>query len=167
MPTKVTSMPVSSSFRGGSPGLSSQIFNEVNTYRRSQGTTNLVRHAGLDQLAQQHCEYLLKHRGEFSLYGKTVSHMGFESRCLVAREKYNMPYLSENVASSNGGGPNPASVVTRLWVNSKGHQQNMVNSWDYTGVGSVTAADGTVISTQLFGSMGNSMFDSRDRYRMH
>ncbi|MFT4176072.1 MAG: CAP domain-containing protein [Luteolibacter sp.] len=166
-PTKVTSMPVASTFGGGSGNLSTQIFNEVNSYRRSKGNSNLARHAGLDRLAQQHCEYLLKRRGQFGLYGKNVSHMGFESRALIAREKYNMPYLSENVASTNVGGANPAAVVTRLWMNSKGHENNMVNSWDYTGVGSVKAEDGTIISTQLFGSVGNSQFDSRSRFRMH
>jgi len=160
-----TVMPVSASYRNGESNLSAQVFNEVNNYRRAHGAPNLVRHAGLDRLAQQHCEYLLKHRGEYSLYGKTVSHMGFEGRAVIAREKLNMPYLGENVVAASGGGSNPAPTLVNLWAASKNHNHNMTSKWSYTGIGSVIADDGTVISTQLFGTTVNSQMQMVDRFR--
>jgi len=160
-----TKINVSATSQTGDSNLSTKVFNEVNSYRRAHGASNLVRHAGLDRLAQRHCEYLLQHRGEYSLYGKNVSHMGFEGRALAAREEFNMPTIGENVAATTGGGSNPAPLLVNLWAHSKNHEFNMSNKWTYTGIGSVKAADGTIISTQIFGNVSNSQMQMVDRFR--
>ena len=144
--------------------LPGQLFKEVNTYRRNHGASDLERHAGLDRLAQQHCEYLRQHRGQFGLYGKNVSHFGSEGRALVARERYHMYSVSENVAATNFPGKNPAPTLVKLWSESKSHGYNMCNSWTHTGVGVVVDPDGMVFATQIFAAMSYSQLSSRDRF---
>jgi uncharacterized protein YkwD len=162
-PVTTTRMPVSASLRPDG-SVSSRLYQEVNSYRRSQGARELERHAGLDRLAQEHSEYLRQHRGTFTLQGKNVSHIGFEGRALIARERYQMQNVSENVAATSKV---PGSITQRLvslWVASKDHHQNMVDDWTYTGVGVVVDSDGMVFATQLFSTVGNSQMALRERF---
>jgi uncharacterized protein YkwD len=159
-PTKIK---VSASARPES-SLSGQVFQEVNSYRGQRGAAALQRHAGLDRLAQAHCEYLRQHRGSFKLYGKNVSHFGFDGRTLAARERYQMQNISENVVAANHPGKNPAPVIVNLWAGSKNHEFNMRQSWTHTGVGVVTDSDGMVFATQLFATVSNSQLATRERF---
>ncbi len=160
---ETTRMPVSASLHPDS-SLSGRILTEVNAYRRSCGASELQRHAGLDQLAQQHCEYLRQHRGQFTIYGKNVSHFGFEGRALLARERFQMMSVSENVAAAQNPGSNPAPALVDLWVNSKDHEYNMRSDWTHTGIGVVKDSDGTVFATQLFSTVSYSQLATRDRF---
>jgi uncharacterized protein YkwD len=156
-------MPVSATLRPDS-SLSGQVLQEVNTYRRSHGASDLQRHAGLDRLAQEHCEYLRQNRGKFQLHGKNVSHFGFEGRALLARERYQMNNVSENVAAATNPGSKPAPTFVRLWAESKDHEKNMRSEWTHTGVGVVVDDDGMVYSTQLFATVSNSQLSTRERF---
>ena len=162
-PQQPTKMQVSASIRPDS-SLSGQVFQAVNAYRSNHGASVLQRHAGLDHLAQEHCEYLRQHRGTFQLYGKNVSHFGFEGRALAARERYHMQNVSENVASANHPGQSPAPVLVNLWAGSKDHDFNMRESWTHTGVGAVMDSDGMVFSTQIFATISNSQLATRERF---
>ncbi|MES2439222.1 MAG: CAP domain-containing protein [Verrucomicrobiota bacterium] len=156
-------IPVSASIRPDS-SLSGQVLQEVNAYRRSHGAVELQSHAGLNRLAQEHSEYLRKNRGNFKLYGKNVSHYGFEGRALVARERYNMMNCSENVAAANHSGKSTAPLLVDLWANSKDHKKNMCDSWTHTGIGVVVDEDGTVFSTEIFATVSNSQMTTRQRF---
>ncbi len=156
-------MPVSASLRPDS-SLSERVFQEVNSYRRSHGASDLQRHAGLDRLAQKHSEYLRSNRGTFSVHGKNVSHIGFEGRALMARESYHMENISENVAAANHPGSTSAAALVNLWSNSKDHNYNMRSAWTYTGIGIVVDSDGTVFATQLFATMTHSQMSTRERF---
>ena len=158
-----TKMQVSASIRPDSSP-SGQVFQRVNSYRGSIGAAALQRHAGLDRLAQQHCEYLRQHRGTFKLHGKNVSHFGFEGRALAARESYQMQNVSENVAAANHPGESPAPVLVKLWQGSKDHDSNMRQSWTHTGVGVVVDSDGMVFATQLFATVSYSQLATRERF---
>jgi len=158
-----TRMPASASLQPDS-SLSGQVFQEVNSYRLSLGKSELQRHAGLDHIAQGHSEYLRQHRGKFELYGKNVSHYGFEGRALMARERYNMQNVSENVAAAYHPGKKMAPVLLKLWSESKSHDYNMRSDWTYTGVGVVVDSDGTVYATQLFSTAGNAQTTARERF---
>lgn len=160
VPTKIE---VSSTFRPDS-SLSNRILQEVNSYRQSKGASVLQRHSGLERLAQEHCEYLRQHRGTFSLNGKNVSHIGFDGRALIARERYNMSGVSENVAAGNHPGKNPAKLMLELWQSSKDHNKNMIDKWTHTGVGVVVDSDGMIFATQLFATMSNSQMSTRERF---
>lgn len=158
-----TKMPVSASIHPDS-SVSSRFFQEVNTYRRNQGAKELQRHAGLDRLAQEHCEYLRKNRGSFSLNGRNVSHIGFDGRSLIARERYNMENVSENVAAANHPGENMASVLVGLWKGSKDHNKNMLDDWTYSGMGVVVDSDGMAFATQIFATVSSSQMSVRERF---
>lgn len=162
-PPQTQKMSVSASPRP-SASLSGQVLQEVNSYRRSHGKSELQRHAGLDRLAQEHCEYLRKNRGTFGLNGSNVSHYGFESRAVTARERDQMSAVSENVAAAKYPGKNMGPVLVKLWSESKGHDANMRNSWTHTGVGVVVDGDGTVFATQLFGCLNQSQLATRNRF---
>jgi uncharacterized protein YkwD len=154
---------VSSTLRPDS-SLPGQVLQEVNAYRATKGVGSLQRHSGLDRLAHEHCEYLRKHRGTFQLSGKNVSHFGFESRALAARELYNMQNVSENVAAATHPGKNSASVLVSLWKGSKDHHKNMIDDWTHTGIGVVVDSDGTVFSTQLFSTVSMNQMSVRERF---
>jgi uncharacterized protein YkwD len=156
-------MPVSASLRPDSSA-SGRLFQEVNSYRHSRGSKELQRHAGLDRLAQAHSEYLRQHRGTFSLSGRNVSHIGFEGRALIARERYQMENVSENVAAANHPGANMTSVIVGLWKNSKDHHKNMLDAWTHTGIGVTVDSDGMVFATQIFSTVNNSQMSVRERF---
>lgn len=134
---------------GSDNSLSGQVFQGVNSYRASKGKSALVRHAGLDRLAQKHCNYLVQTRGSHGLHSRSSSHMGFEGRTTVALHKYSISSVGENVASST---TKSANHIVNLWVGSKGHEHNMRGDWVCTGVATVVTPEGAVISTQLFGT---------------
>jgi uncharacterized protein YkwD len=163
-------MPVSATFRQentapsrGGRITSSRLFDAVNNYRASVGASLIERHAGLDRLAQEHCEYLRRNRGTFSLYGKYVSHNGFESRAMAAREYMGMSSVSENVAAANYPGSDASSVILQLWKNSRDHHKNMTDDWTCSGIGVVVDSDGMVFATQLFATRNYSQMTMRDR----
>lgn len=160
---KPVKMQVSASTRPES-FLSGQVFQGVNSYRNTHGASGLQRHAGLDRLAQGHCEYLRQHRGSFKLYGKNVSHFGFDGRALLARERYQMQNVSENVLAAANSGRNSASSLVNIWSGSKNHEFNMRQSWTHTGVGVVMDKDGMVFATQIFATISNSQLAIRDRF---
>ena len=156
----ISRVPVSASF-GSDSSLSGKVFAEVNSYRASNGKAALQRHAGLDCLAQQHCDYLVKTAGSYSMYGKNISHVGFESRALTAHQAYKISSLGENVVSSTN---HSAKHLVELWASSKNHDHNMKTDWTCTGVATAVTADGQVISTQLFGtSPSSSHLDFKQR----
>ncbi len=142
---------------------SGRVLQEVNSYRASRGKSQLERHSGLDRLAQEHCEYLRQHRGTFSLNGKNVSHFGFEGRALIARERYHMSSVSENVAASSRCA-NPATTMVSLWKDSKDHHKNMLEGWTHTGMGVVVDSDGMVFATQLFATLDHRQMTTRERF---
>jgi len=167
-----TRMPVSATIRpdtgssspaSGDKSTSGRLFDAVNNYRLSLGESPVQRHAGLDRLAQQHCEYLRRNRGTFSLYGKNVSHYGFDGRAVAAREAFQMSSVSENVAAANYPGNNSSAVIVELWKGSKDHHKNMTDDWTHSGIGVVVDSDGMVFATQLFATKNNSQMAFRDR----
>lgn len=156
-------MPVSASIKSDS-SVTGRLFQEVNSYRASNGKAAVQRHPGLDKLAQQHSEYLRAHRGTFSLSGRNVSHIGFEGRALQARERYQMENMSENVAAATRVGSKGTDTLLQLWQGSKDHNKNMLDDWTYSGIGVAVDEDGTMFATQLFGNASMSQLTMRNRF---
>ena len=155
---KITAPPITTK------SLAGQIHAAVNSYRRERGKQQLLRHPGLDQLANNHSEYMRKNRGTFDLYGKNVSHWGFEGRALLARERFNIQNMSENVVAAYHPGKSGVSIIVDLWDRSKAHKINMGSSWTCTGIGTAVDNDGTVFATQIFGTMRSSQMSTRERF---
>jgi len=152
-PPAVNKVPMSAT-SSSDKSLTTRLLNEVNSYRASKGAGPLVRNPGLDRLAQEHCSFLLNNRGKFRVQGTNVSHVGYESRCLVARQVFGIPTLGENVAAIPSSST-PALV--NAWANSPGHDFTMKsNVWQQTGIGILVDKDGMVFATQLFGTPSTS-----------
>ncbi len=170
--TETSRIPVSASMQSSGTNrsesqMATAVFNEINAYRQSTGSFKLKRHAGLDRLAQKHCEFLRQNRGSFSLKGKNVSHMGFAGRTLYAKQAYNVENISENVAATSDPGSNPAKTFLRLWKNSPDHHKNLKMEWTYSGIGVVVDDDGMAFATQIFATVGNFQMSSRERFLQH
>ena len=151
-PSAVYKVPMSAK-ASSDKSLTTRLLNEVNSYRASKGTGPVVRSPGLDRMAQEHCEFLVRNRGRFKLQGTNVSHDGFESRCLKARQLYNMPTLGENVAALQ---TTSSSALVSAWANSPGHAFTMKADWQQTGIGILVDQDGMVFATQIFGTPSSS-----------
>lgn len=139
-----------------SGSVEAQLWNQVNSYRASMGLQPLKRHAGLDSLARQHCNYLVQHRGQFSVHGKNVSHMGFEGRYAIAKTKYNMSTISENVIFGDKLEGNTATALLNGWKSSSTHNSNMRQKWELSGLAVVKASDGAYYATQIFAVPGSN-----------
>lgn len=147
--------------------LASQVFDQVNDYRKSEGSGPLLGHPALNRMAEQHSEYMRVNRGKFNLDGKNISHMGSEGRAVEAMRMYHFISFSENVASAPkaNSGPKSAANLVSLWVHSPDHEAAMKNpEYTHTGVGIVIDADGTIFATQLFGTLTNSPMNDRLRF---
>jgi uncharacterized protein YkwD len=128
--------------------LSGKIVHEVNSYRATKGKAALVRHSGLDRLAQAHCDFLAMKEHKPGDYKVHVGHEGFESRAFIAKHAYGITSMGENVVASSKHSPKHLVV---LWSKSPTHNSTMCDEWTYTGVATAVEPDGLVISTQLFG----------------
>lgn len=137
---------------------------EINRYRGSLGKAPIQRHAGLDEMAREHCEFMAMNPGRFELGSTIITHYGFEERSLRAQRQYGMLSLAENVA---GGGYSPvmASRFVRAWAASPGHDFNLRHDWHATGLGVYITPGGTAYATQLFATRSSSHLQMNERMR--
>lgn len=160
-PPAVNKVPMSAN-SSSDKSLTARLLNEVNSYRATKGAKPLVRNPALDRMAQEHCEFLRLNRGKFSIQGTNVSHDGFESRCLKARQLLSMPTMGENVAALKS---TSSSELVKAWANSPGHDFTMKADWQQTGIGILVDRDGMVFATQVFGTPTTSQMAFSDRMR--
>jgi uncharacterized protein YkwD len=145
--------------------LAGAIHSRVNAYRESSGRPALPRHEGLDRMARQHSEFMLRNRGKFSGASANLTHYGFEERALNAQRTMNMGGVAENIATCSGGIGSSADILFGAWKGSSGHNRNMKGRWDATGIGVAVAPDGTVFATQLFATRHHSHMAMTERMR--
>lgn len=150
-----TTVPMSQLSAPGKSSQATQLHVSINQYRQSIGRAPLRRHAGLDRMAQSHCEFMARNRGKFTLGSENISHYGFEDRALRARHAYSMENVAENVAGGTIQG-NVSSTLVQSWANSKKHVFNLKGNWDATGVGVYVTPEGVVYATQLFATENRS-----------
>lgn len=159
----MTSVPMSSGPTSkGDGSLAGTIHSQVNAHRCAIGKTSLPRHAGLDRLAQQHSEFMVRNRDKIQ---GGLTHYGFEERAMAAQRLMSMSNVAENIATCSGGFSSPTSTLVNAWKNSSGHAKNMKSHWDATGVGVAVAPDGTVFATQIFATQSHSHMAMTDRLR--
>ncbi len=141
-----------------------QLEAEIDRYRRSIGKSPVPRHPGLDRMARRHSEFMARNPGKFQLGSTIITHYGFEERTLRAQRQHGMVSLAENVA---GGPDSPAMAVrfVRAWAASPGHDFNLRQDWDATGIGVYITPGGTAYATQLFATRSRSHFETTDRMR--
>ena len=132
--------------------LASDVFDEVNRYRLSQGLKALKPHNGLTAMAKRHSEYMKNRAANGN--EKLSSHYGFDARRTMAQKKYRMENLSENVIASHdmGQGSDLAQKMVQGWASSPNHRHNLHSKWARTGVAVSFDDQGRAFVTQLFGS---------------
>jgi len=117
------------------------IHEQVNEYRQSQGLSPLTLNSVISEQSKIHSENMVE--------SKVLSHRGFDGR--VEAIGQTIPYQSaaENVAT-NLGFDDPATRAVEGWIDSPGHQENMVGDFDLTGVGVAVTPGGQYYFTQMF-----------------
>lgn len=136
----------------------------LNDYRASVGQQPIARHPGLDALAREHCEFMARNRGKFTLGSENISHYGFEERALLAKRRFQMGNVAENVAGGFIKG-DIASQLANAWASSSKHVYNLKQKWHATGIGVYIAPDGYVYATQIFATKGQSRVAFYDHLR--
>lgn len=165
-----TRVPMSST--AGAPAASArsagnvtdQLAQKLNQHRASIGRDPLPRHPGLDKMAREHCAFMARNRGKFSVHSKNISHYGFEQRAMMAQRAYGMGACAENVAGGFMQG-DIATQLTEAWVASSKHSNNLKQKWHATGIAVYVASDGFVYATQIFAMKGESRMAFYDNLR--
>jgi uncharacterized protein YkwD len=116
-------------------------FNLVNKYRQSKNLPPLEIDPAISAIAKKHSE-------EMARVGK-MSHDGFNERTDSVSQTIVFRSAAENVAYNMGYGQ-PDLVAVQGWIESPGHQRNMVGRYDLTGIGVVKSAKGEYFFTQIF-----------------
>jgi uncharacterized protein YkwD len=159
-----TRVPMSATVSPHQASVVGKLDDSITEYRRSIGRAPIQRHAALDRLAMDHCRFMAKNRGKFTLGSENISHYGFEERALLAQRQYGMSSVAENVAGGVIKGDIP-SQLTGAWTGSKKHVYNLKQNWDVTGMAVYIADDGMVYATQIFAMQSQSQMQMVDRFR--
>lgn len=117
------------------------IFDRVNQYRQSQNLPPLTIDPIISAQAKAHSEKMAR-------VGK-IGHEGFNDRVQSVSKEIVYRSASENVGY-NMGYDRPEAIVVQDWIDSPGHQKNMVGRYDLTGIGSFKNARGETYFTQIF-----------------
>ena len=114
----------------------------VNRHRTAGGLSALAMDARISRQARLHSVAMAKGATPFG-------HDGFENRAHVLTETLSCHQCAENLGF-NQGYDDPAAVVVRDWLGSRGHRANIEGSYELTGVGAARNVAGDVYFTQIF-----------------
>eukprot|EP00818_Percolomonas_sp_WS_P001398 CAMPEP_0117446378 /NCGR_PEP_ID=MMETSP0759-20121206/6308_1 /TAXON_ID=63605 /ORGANISM="Percolomonas cosmopolitus, Strain WS" /LENGTH=308 /DNA_ID=CAMNT_0005238639 /DNA_START=66 /DNA_END=992 /DNA_ORIENTATION=+ len=117
------------------------ILKHTNDYRIRRGLRALTWDNELAAIGWEH-----SHNMAFN--GHPFSHYGFAER----HKKSRFRGMAENLAMNNMSDNHSISdCALKGWIKSPGHHKNLISDHIYCGIGVVTATDGKVFMTQLFG----------------
>ena len=116
-------------------------YNLVNKYRQSRSLAPLVADPDISAQAKAHSENMAR--------SGNMSHDGFKDRVALVSKTVVYQSAAENVAFNSGHGQ-PDLVAVKGWIESPGHQHNMVGRYDLTGIGVAKNAKGEYYFTQIF-----------------
>jgi uncharacterized protein YkwD len=116
-------------------------YNLVNKYRQSRNLPPLIVDPAISAQAKAHSEQMAR--------SGSLSHDGFNDRVTSVSKTIVYRKAAENVAYNMGYGQ-PDLVAVQSWIESPGHQHNMVGQYDLTGIGVAKNAKGEYYFTQIF-----------------
>ncbi|MGK7931305.1 MAG: CAP domain-containing protein [Microcystaceae cyanobacterium] len=122
--------------------LEQEINRQVNQYRLSQQLPPLKMNARISQIARVYSQKMASKQATFS-------HDGFDQRVKAMQRSIPLRSAAENLAYLKGY-PDLATTAVQGWINSPGHQKNMVGDFNVTGIGIAKNAAGEYYFTQLF-----------------
>ena len=114
----------------------------VNQYRASLGLNPLTLKATLSEVARQHSK-------DMATGIVPIGHKKFGERIQQIRTTFSVMSSAENVAW-NFSSAEPCYTAFRGWINSPGHQKNMVGNFNLTGIGVELGNNGSYYFTQIF-----------------
>ena len=117
------------------------IHEQVNQYRQSQNLPALTLNSTISEQSRIHSQNMVE--------SKNLSHEGFKGRVEAIAQSISYKSAAENVAT-NLGYDDPATRAVEGWIDSPGHQENMVGDFDLTGVGVAVTSGGQYYFTQMF-----------------
>ncbi len=116
-------------------------YNLVNKYRQTKNLPPLTMDPAIVAEAKAHSEQMAR--------SGNMSHDGFNDRVASVSKTIVYRSAAENVAYNMGYGK-PELVAIQDWIESPGHQHNMVGQYDLTGIGVTRNARGEYYFTQIF-----------------
>ena len=116
-------------------------YNLVNKYRQSRSLAPLVADPDISAQAKAHSEDMAR--------SGNMNHDGFNQRADLVSKTIVYRSAAENVAF-NAGHAQPDLIAVKGWIESPGHQHNMVGRYDLTGIGVAKNAKGEYYFTQIF-----------------
>lgn len=120
--------------------LEQSIHNQVNQYRESKNLPPLVFDETISEQARAHSINMVNIN--------RLSHDGFDNRLEIIKQVIPYSGAAENVAF-NMGHAQPDNTAIRGWIESPGHNRNMLVNYDLTGIG-VAERGGKYYFTQIF-----------------
>lgn len=117
------------------------VHEQVNEYRRSQNLPPLTLNSAISEQARIHSQNMAD--------SKVLSHRGFEERVDAIGQTISYRSAAENVAT-NLGYSDPGNQAVEGWIQSPGHQKNMVGNYNLTGIGIAITPGGQYYFTQIF-----------------
>lgn len=120
--------------------MANEILTYVNQYRLQHGRPRLTMSPVLSHEATQHSH-------DMAIHAMPFGHNGFNAR---------MNRLHQHIPQSSSGAENvaynykTAKIVVDGWINSPGHRQNLMGSYNLTGIGIARDSAGKLYYTQLF-----------------
>jgi uncharacterized protein YkwD len=118
-----------------------ETYNLVNKYRQTKNLPPLTIDPAISAEAKAHSDQMAR-------LGN-MSHDGFNERVTSVAKTIVYRSAAENVAYNMGYGK-PELVAIQDWIESPGHQHNMVGQYDLTGIGVSKNARGEYYFTQIF-----------------
>lgn len=115
-------------------------FDKVNEYRASKGLSALTWSSTIANISREHSEDMAAI--------SVLSHDGFDTRAATLQASGAIS-VGENVAV-NLGFEDPAATAVTGWINSPGHEANMVGNYTKTGMGVAISSNGSYYFTQMF-----------------
>lgn len=118
------------------------VLNKINQYRQGRNLPPLTWNNTISNQARIHSQNMANGTVPFS-------HNGFSQRVQVIGKTIPYRAAAENVAY-NQGYADPAANAVQGWLNSSGHQRNIVGNYNLTGIGVAKNSKGEYFFTQIF-----------------
>ncbi|WP_254173358.1 CAP domain-containing protein [Planktothrix pseudagardhii] len=118
------------------------VHQQVNNYRASKNLPPLKLDPQISEQCRIHSQLMANGQVPFG-------HGGSKARFQAVRQVVRWQEIAENVAF-NSGYVDPGKQAVKGWIESPGHQRNMVGNYELTGVGIVRNAKGEYYFTQIF-----------------
>lgn len=122
--------------------LEKSVFAQINQYRNSQDLPAIEWNNTIANQSRIHAQEMASGKATFS-------HDGFKERVQVISQQIRLQTAAENLAN-NFGYSNPGEQAVEGWINSPGHQKNMVGNYDLSGIGIAKNPEGTYYFNQIF-----------------